>query len=75
MSKLDPKPSVQRPKLGWEDLNGILQSVFSEPIGDRTPGAVIPYTQFSMSKEEITFEAQNQGYKVTDVGDGTLLIE
>lgn len=73
--KLSPKPVIQNPLLGWEDLNRILQSVFSEPPRGTPPGAVIPYPQFSMSKDEIMLEARKQGYKVTDVGDGTLLIE
>lgn len=75
MSKLDPKPTLQNPLLGWEDLNSLLQNNFKIADKNNLPKATVDISKYEMSKEEVISVAQSQGYKVSDAGNDYLVFE
>lgn len=70
---LSPKHYDGGPRYGWDDLNFILKNNIRKP-GDKTG---IRLSDFALTREEITLEAQRQGYKVDylDFEGGTLSFE
>lgn len=75
MSKLDPKPTSQRPLKTWEDLNSYLQIGFSRADKDGPQPIFVEHSRYEPSKEEIIEEGRKQGYKVSEDSDSFLKFE
>lgn len=62
--KLSSIPPNGTTKLGWEDLDNLLQANFKTDTYKDSRVATIDADNYEMSVDEIVAEAENKGYKV-----------
>ncbi len=70
---LSPKHYDGGPQYGWDNLDSVLKNTIRKP-GDKTG---VRISDFTLSREEMTAEAEKQGYTVTysEFEGGTLFFE